>query len=142
MRVSVHTHTRAPNSLIGEDIVSIDEAPSSLKVRHDKLLAELRQKVATTLTEAGLALFPAGEEGSDPGGVTMNVDDCGVVVGWFTSDALIDRNPGEEFIRACEAAMVNAMAAILTAAGMSVTLRPWDFDGETDRTSLYITLNS
>ncbi|PWV44588.1 hypothetical protein [Nocardiopsis sp. L17-MgMaSL7] len=121
--------------------MSVDVLSPLGRARHNKLLEELKQRVSTTLTNAGLTLFPAGEEGSDPGGAVVNLEKSGVSVGWFTSDALIDGGSGEELIEACQAAMVNAMVTILVAAGMSVTLRPWDFDGDAGRTSLYVALS-
>ncbi|MEU0493768.1 hypothetical protein ABZ249_31460 [Nocardiopsis sp. NPDC006139] len=124
--------------------MSIDNDMSPLEqVRRTKFLKELQQSVATTLTHAGLAIFPTQEEGEDPGGAVVNVDARrhGVAVGWFTSDALIDQDPGEGFVQACEAAMVNAMATILVSAGMSVSLCPWEFDGDRGGISLFIGLN-
>ena len=85
-------------------------------------------------------IFPAGEEGSDPGGAVVNVERGQVCVGWFTSDAFMQNPQADEseLHRAIENTMVRAMADILTTMGIVARLQPWQFDDDVPGLSVAI----
>ncbi|MFE1396275.1 hypothetical protein ACFW3Z_25700 [Nocardiopsis alba] len=96
---------------------------------HRQRLKALGGKVETALRHAGLTIFPAGEEGNDPGGAVVEVESDRVCVGWFTSDAFLDPTGDDrEMNLALEDTMVRAMAGILTTMGYVVRVQPWQFD--------------